>query len=392
MGKLVRSEPWGVALFLLVSLCFGTGSAAAAGKRYIVTNDDQAPKVISTASFYTMSAGGQLTLKATVKTGGEGISGGFFGENRLQMLNDGKSQCVYAAEASSGSVVGINVATLKIGGAATGSSGDTGFSNGMGLAMNPQYLYASFSDSNTIGTFQVKPGCKLTFIGDILVGGLLGGTINAMAIHGDLMVATYTDGSIESFDVSAGTPVSNGDEQKSTGSRGGSTYPGGIDISQDGHFAIFGDTSSTTVVEVSDISSGKLTPTIVYHLGPVRSSNNVMLSPDETLLYISNTQGDRITAAFFDKSTGIITKGCASTRLRGYSIDWSYLGSLALQNHQGTGDTLYVAEFGAPSSIGVVKVTSTGSTCVMKEIAKSPVADSSSSGLLTIGSFPPRAF
>ena len=199
------------------------------------------------------------TLKATVKTGGEGISGGFFGENRLQMLNEGKSQCVYAAEASSGSVVGINVATLKIGGAATGSSGDTGFSNGMGLAMNPQYLYASFSDSNTIGTFQVKPGCKLTFIGDLLVGGLLGGTINAMAIHGELMVATYTDGSIESFDVSAGTPVSNGDEQKSTGSRGGSTYPGGIDISQDGHFRnLRRHFENTTVVEVSDIFFRKI--------------------------------------------------------------------------------------------------------------------------------------
>jgi 6-phosphogluconolactonase (cycloisomerase 2 family) len=210
--------------------------------------------------------------------------------------------------------------------------------------MNSQNLYASFTDSNTIGTFQVRPGCKLTFIGDTAVGGLQGGVIDGMATHGDIMVVTYGDGSIESFNISAGTPVPNGDEQNSTGGRTGNTYPNGVDITQDGHYAIFGDTSTSTVVEVSDISSGKLTPTVVYRMRSGISSSNIMLSPDETLLYISNTQGDRITAAFFDKSTGVLSKGCTSGSLKGYVTDWSYLGSLALETTTGTGGVVYVAE------------------------------------------------
>jgi 6-phosphogluconolactonase (cycloisomerase 2 family) len=378
---------------VLVGVCVASGFAVGATKtHYVVTNDDVPPQLISTVSFYTIGATGSLTLKKAVKTGGLGIAGGYFGENRVQVLDSGKAQCVYASEASSNSIVGVSIRTMTVGGTATGSSGDTGLSNGIGLALNPQYLYASFTDSNTIGTFQVKPGCKLKFVGDITVGGLQGGVVDAMAIHGSMLVVTYTDGSIESFKISAGTPVSNGDRQNSTGSRGGNAYPNGIDITQDGHYAIFGDTATSTIVEVSDISSGKLTATVVYRLGNGVSSSNIMLSPDETLLYISNTQGDRITAAFFDKHTGKLSKGCTSGSLRGYSSQWSYLAGLALQEATGTGGTVYVAEYGAPSSLGVVKVTSTGGKCTLKESSKSPVADPNSPGLLSIGSFPPRSF
>jgi hypothetical protein len=339
-----------------------------------------------------MAANGRLTMKKQVLTGGIGIAGGYFGENRLSVLDSGNTECVYASQATSNNIVGVVVKTLKVGGSARGSANDSGMSNGIGLAMNSKYLYASFTDSNTIGTFLVKPGCKIKFIGDITVSGLQGGVIDAMAIRGSVLVATYGDGSIGSFNISNGVPVSNGDEQNSTGSRGGNTYPSGIDITQDGHYAIFGDTATSTMIEVSDISSGKLTPTVVYRLGNGISSSNILLSPDETLLYISNTQGDKITAAFFDSSTGILSKGCTSGRLRGYVTDWSYLGSLALAETTGTGGTVYVAEFGAPSSIGEVNVISAGGKCTLKESPKSPVSDPNSPGLLSIGAFPPRPF
>ncbi len=151
-----------------------------------------------------------------------------------------------------------------------GSTTDDGSANGIGLAMNQKYLYAGYTTSNTIGTFKVQPGCSLKFGNDISVAGLQGGAIEGMALHGNIMVVTYGDGSIESFNVSAGTPVSNGDLQNSTAFRKsqGATYPTSVEITQDGHFAVFGDTSSSTVVEVSDISSGKLSPTIsIYAAG-----------------------------------------------------------------------------------------------------------------------------
>ncbi|HEV2990183.1 MAG TPA: hypothetical protein VG759_17195 [Candidatus Angelobacter sp.] len=277
----------------LVGVCVVSGFASGAGPHYVVTNDDSPPALATSVTFYTVGANGLLNMKAKVLIGRGGIAGGYFAANRVNVINSGSAQCVYASVAQGGEINGISVKTLKIGGHAVGSTKDTGASNGVGLAMNSQYLYASFTDSSNIGTFKVQAGCSLKFVGDITVGGLQGGVIDGMVIHGSIMVVTYGDGSIESFNISGGVPVSNGDKQNSTGSRGGNTYPTAIDITQDGHFAIFGDTSPFNVVEVSDISSGKLTPTVVYRLGVARNSSNILLSPDETLLYISNNQGGR---------------------------------------------------------------------------------------------------
>jgi hypothetical protein len=378
---------------VLLAFFLASALATAAGKpHYLVTNDDVPPRDPSSVTFYTVDANGLLTMKKKVLTDGIGIAGGYFGANRVNVLDSGDAQCVYASQATTGNIVGIVVRTLSLGGSAKGSTNDGGRSNGIGLAMNSHYLYASFTDSNNIGTFQVLPGCKIKFIGDTGVVGLQGGVIDGMVLHGNMLVVTYGDGSIESFNISAGQPVSNGDEQDSTGSRGGNSYPSGVDITQDGHYAIFGDTASSTVVEVSDISSGKLTPTVVYHLGKAINSSNILLSPDESLLYISNNQGDRITAAFFDKSTGTLSKGCTSNGLKGFVKNWSYLGALALQETTGTGGMIYVAEFGATSSIAEIELTSLGGKCTMTESSKSPVADPNSPGLLSIGTFPPRPF
>ena len=378
----------------LLWTCLASRPAAAGGPHYVVANDDVVPFFVSGVSFYAVGSDGSLTLQQQVQTGGSGIGGGYFTANRVAVLNNGSAQCVYASEATAGDILGINVNTLQIGGSATGSISDTGTTNGIGLAVNAQYLYASFTDSGTIGTFQVQPGCSLTFVNDVSAIGLQGGIVTAMAIHGSMMIVTYNDGSIESFSIAAGTPVSNGDRQNSSAylKSQGTTYPNGIDITQDGHYAIFGDTAMSTVIEVSDISSGRLTTTVRYSLGNVISSSNIMLSPDETLLYISNTQGDRITAAFFDRSTGKVSRGCTSARLRNYGSNFSYLASLGTETTTGTGQVLYVAEFGATSAIAMINVTSSGGTCTLAETSNSPVADPNSSGLLSIATFPPRSF
>jgi 6-phosphogluconolactonase (cycloisomerase 2 family) len=391
----ISLRPWFASLtpVLVAALCFVSGFAVGADQpHYVVTNDDVPPSLATSVTFYTVATDGQLTLKTKILTGQGGIAGGYFAANRVNVLDSGDAECVYASNAQTGEIQGISVKTLKIDGHANGSKKDTGASNGVGLAMNAQYLYASFTDSSNIGTFQVLPGCKLKFVSDITVVGLQAGIVDGMVIHGDMMVVTYGDGSIESFNISAGVPVSNGDKQNSTGSRTGNTYPSGIDITQDGHYAIFGDTSPFTIVEVSDIASGKLTPTVVYRLGNAINSSNILLSPDETLLYISNNQSGRISAAFFDKSTGRLSQGCVSHPLKGFVTDWSYTASLALEQTTGTGGMVYVAEYGSPSSIGAIEVTSVGGKCALAESSKSPIADPGSPGLLSIGAFPPRPF
>jgi 6-phosphogluconolactonase (cycloisomerase 2 family) len=363
----------------------GVGLGAA---QYVVTNDD--PGV----SFYTVAPDGVLTLKQQVQTGGFGNVAGFFGATRISMLDKANQQCVYASQASTGEITGIVLSTLTIGGSVTGSPTDAGTSNGIGLATNSHYLYASFTDSNTIGTFQVLAGCSLVFVNDISVSGLAGGMVNGMAIHNNMMIATYTDGTIESFDISQGTPVSHADKQYSTATRNSqdATYPNSIDITNDGHYAIFGDTSTSMVVEVSDISSGKLTATLVHTSKASISSSNVMLSPDETLLYVVNTQGATVSAVFFDKTTGVLSGGCTSGQIRGESASWSYLGGLGLISQSANGAGVYVAEFGSPSGIAMVRLETTDGKCTLQEAGKSPFSDPNSQGLLSIGTFPPRSF
>ncbi|HEX8816310.1 MAG TPA: beta-propeller fold lactonase family protein [Terriglobales bacterium] len=381
--------------FLLIALVgvvcragFATGQA---NIKYLITDNDVTPPFANSVTVLTVGSDGTLSPKDTIETGGQGIGGGFFATQRVVALQDGNTPCAFATDAASGDIAGLNLQTLKITGNFRGSGADSGISNGIGLAANSKYLYASFTDSNRIGTFSVLSGCKLKFVGDVKVDGLRQGTINGMKVHStDLLVVTYSDGSIESFNVTGGKPVSNDDEQDSSG-RADSNFPTGVDVSSDGHWAIFGDVSNTTVIEVSDLSSGKLAKPVVYHLGVAVGAANVYLSPDETLLYITNTQGDRITAAKFDATTGKLSKGCVSGKLKGESKDWSYLVSLATASNSGTGGSVYVAEYGSASSVGIIKVTSSDGTCTLTETAKSP-AEIPGAALMSITGFPARSF
>jgi hypothetical protein len=378
---------------LLGLFLIANAAAAADTPHYLITNDDLSGNFFKNSlTFYTIEANGQLTLKQPVQIGVTGAAGGYFPPLRVIALNATGNQCVFASDSASGEIDGVDVQTLAMTGSANGSSGDTGLSNGVGLALNSQYLYASFTDSSTIGTFQIEPSCNLSFVGDVTVGGLQAGVVDGMAVHGNLLVATYGDGSIESFNLTSGIPVSNGDKQNSTGSIGGSNYPSAIDITQDGRFVLFGDTSTSTMIEVSDISSGTLSPTVVYRSPSSINSSNIMLSPDETVLYISNTQGDQITAAFFNSQTGTLLNGCLSDHLKGYSSAWSYLAGLGLASPSGNGQGVYVAEFGAPSSIAEVRLTVSNGTCSLFEAPGSPVADPNSGALLSVATFPPRSF
>jgi hypothetical protein len=374
---------------------------AAAAPRYVVTNDDN--PTANSATFYTIGAGGRLSRKAIVKTRGTGLGTGYFASARINLLHGKSQRCVYVSDAGSNDVAAIDETTLKLVGTFKASRRDDGRLAGIGMAANQRYLYAAFTSSNTIGTYRILSGCKLKFLKDVAaVGKNDGGAPEGMAIHGNLLVVAYGDGSIQSFNIAHGVPLSNGDEQNSTGFNT-NLRPTAVDITRDGHYAIFGDVpvkAIYTTIEVSDISSGKLKPTIVYggydgSLGTGMNSSNVELSPDERLIYVSNNQGGTVTAVFFDKTTGVVSAGCVSGVLRGFNSKWSYGGAVALANNaSGTGGVVYLAESGkgGASSIGIVAVKSNGTTCSLTEAKASPASDRASPGLLSIDSYPPRLF
>jgi 6-phosphogluconolactonase (cycloisomerase 2 family) len=365
---------------------------------YLMTNDDNGV-MYNTISIYeaaSTQSGPTLIFQDAINISGRGIAGGFFGTPRITMLPDASAQCLYASNASTGDIATVNLQTQQLVGNYAGFSRDKGNTNGIGLVINSNYLYASYTASNTIAVFAVQGGCQLSLVNDVAVAGLNGGWIGGMALHGNVLVVAYGDGSIQSFNVAGGLPVSNNDEQNSAGFAN-AYFPESVDITQDGHFAIFGDGAVPTTIEVSDISTGKLLPTVQYTfgvatnaVGPGINSSTVRLSPDQSLIYIGNSQSGNITAAFFNKNTGKVTPGCASATLGGFYNPWSYIGSLATRDTTGTGGVLYAAEFG--SSIAIITVTSDGNTCTLTESAASPVGDDLSPGLLSIQVFPPRPF
>ena len=107
-------------------------------------------------------------------------------------------------------------------------------------------------------------------------------------------------------------------------------FPEGVDITQDGHYAIFGDSSLASVIEVSDISSGVWPPrcsnrALAGHLGGDDAQlGSIRLSPDESMIFIGNNDGGSVAAAFFDKRTGKVSAGCQSPSLAGFYNPWAF--------------------------------------------------------------------
>ncbi len=374
---------------LLIAL-ISTGGFAATHPRYLITNDDVfGPNTVTIYSVEASPDGPKFVGKKVIPTGGQGLDGGYFAGVGVLLASDGVQQCVFAADSASSDVAGIVLSTQKVTGDFPGSSLDNGGLNGVTLAANDRFVYASYSGTYTIATYKIQPGCKLQFIKDVDAIGKDLGMAGPMAANGNVLVVTYGDGSIESFDISNGVPVPNGDEQFSSGSKTGNN-PSGVVLTQDGYYAIFGDISGTTTVEVSDISSGKLAATVVYTVGGGVDANNVLLSPDESMLFVDNNKSGTVTAAFFDKTIGVVSAGCTSPVLKGFGVGWFYGAGLATASNTGNGGYVYVAEDGLLSAIGVLQLQVNGDSCELTETSHSHAPDSQSQGLRSLAVYPSR--
>jgi sugar lactone lactonase YvrE len=367
---------------------------------YLITNDDNAPKTVPNSStFFPIDGSGYLQSPLHLEVYGSGLAGGYFTANRVVLLNDMTMQCAYYSAGAIAKISAVNLTTMQLSGLLTDAgAGDIAVENGVGLAQNGQYLYASFPTSSTIAAFALKAGCGLDYLGSVPVRGLQDGDIKGMAVNHDLLVVAYGDGSIQSFNVAAGIPSANADLQEATGYTT-SRFPTGVDITEDGNYAIFGDMSTTTTVEVAKIIDGRLTTSRLYDLQPINAatpggdSNVVMLSPDETLLYVVNSGSGQVTAAFFNKANGRIAPGCVSNQLKGFYSNWQFLGGMALWQNSGTGGVLYVTEYGAsPSTIAALQVFSNSVQCSLMETNASPFNAPYSQSLLSIAVYPPRVF
>src|SRR3974390_100679 len=105
----------------LIVCVLGVNAFGSSAPQYVLTNDDAAFPFLTGVTFYTVGANGLPVLLKQLPTGGFGIGGGYFGSNRISVLNTTDQQCIYAAEAANDDIVGISVNTLTLGGSASGS-------------------------------------------------------------------------------------------------------------------------------------------------------------------------------------------------------------------------------------------------------------------------------
>jgi len=141
-------------------------------------------------------------------------------------------------------------------------------------------------------------------------------------------------------------------------------------------------------IEVSDISSGKLTPTVLYeNLGAGEWSSSALLSPNGDLLYIADYESNQVSAAKFNETSGHVAEGCVSAGLSGPLRAWVL--SLGMSSTSGTGGVIYVAGQGGPF-IDMLSISSVGKQCTLTENAS--VSDPDTGAGLFIAVWPPRPF
>jgi hypothetical protein len=193
--------------------------------------------------------------------------------------------------------------------------GNSGTTYGIALTTRVKgpTLYAGYSTSNTIVSWQIDLGgnCKLTPSHQLAVLPLNGGQINGLAESHDgrYLVATYLDGSIESFEtpqngtIVAGLP-SCPSAINSTGYINQGSFPAGVDITKDSKYAVFGDRSggNTSYHGPTELETVRLPITCARvtkdfggtavasatNLGSNIDSTNVWISPNEQFIYVTN--------------------------------------------------------------------------------------------------------
>lgn len=390
-------------IVLLVTL--GAGSALAATHYYVVGNNNTSPNNLS---IYEVS-GTSLTNVSTVATGGQGNSGGYFGEVRQSITQDGGNTCVFAGDANTNDIAALKVIPsppyLQLVKDYTSPDGDQGSYAGIGITVSGGYLYANYTGNGSnvapsIGVWHLGAGCTLNFVTHLTnTSGLNGGQIDGMAAtpSGKYLVVAYGDGSVGSYAIGGGNISLIGQEIISGNGVGEGAYAGSVAISSNGQWAIFGDfsPSNNTQLDVANIGSdGSLGTTTTYggtgNLGDGVDSNGIALSPDNHYIYVADSYSGQETTVSFDATTGVVTypNGCL-TSLRGYDVNWTYASQVAVVANAGSGGGLYVSEGflsgSADSYIGLLAVNS--KTGCATESSRSPFEDSNGNALESITSY-----
>ena len=392
--------------------------------QFVYVNDNS---LANTVTEFTV-AGNMLVSPTPFVTTGAGLPG-VFAANQQGVATYNNLSCLFVSDPNSSSSfpTGDVAAFSLTGGTPTlvANSFDPtntfGANKGIPLAIDRQpgfpYVFAAFTGEQKIVYFKVNTvTCQLVYVSSTTAVGLSGQPVAAMAVSPagpHILVVTYQDGSIQSFKVTGATLIPTAPPFQSTGNATQGGMPAGLDITANGKFVIFGDSQTVTEVEVSKINpTGTLTPTVDYggpavasgvNLGTGVNSSNVWISPGVTagnnFVYVSNNNSGQVTTLKLAPSIGLVTaipsSSCTGaftnpTTLNNTSA-WLFSGHIQTQQTSGTGNIIYVAEYGTPSSVAELKVQATG--CTREALSfGSPFTDVNSNAARSLSVFPPRPF
>ena len=354
------------------------------GHAQSVITDNDIFRAGNTATWMKLS-GSSLKSYATLKTTGWGIGGGYIGTSAQAVVHMGANLCIFIADPGSDDIASFN---SKVHVANYSDPTGSGAWTGTAIAVHGTTLFAGYSASVNIGVWTINPDCSLT-LANSAANTPTPDPVNDLAVSpdGKTLIATYGYQNVDSFAIS-GTALTEKGPFTAVG------YPAGIDITSDSNFVLVGDFSTNqTQVEIfpihSDSTLGASDSYLIAQGGA--DSNNIWISPDETLLYVSNNISFQVTTLKFTEGASPqhrLTFDCLTT-LKSAGRTIYNTGGLATEATSGNGAFLYVAEAGNPSGIALLQVPQGGCPT---EVSGSPFNNATNWWPITLTVDPPRPF
>jgi 6-phosphogluconolactonase (cycloisomerase 2 family) len=341
-------------LWWMVAVCLSLPHTLLA-QQYIVTNDNVFNATNSTTVLQVNNAGKVKVLK-TYTTGGASSGGSYFAVTGVTWAHTSSNYCVFVSNGGASTIAAFTLApstgvltTVAGSPFSYGVSGAQQFSIGLAQAGN-KYLFAGNTAFNSISELQISPTCGLTLVKTYSVPGPPDGM--KVTPNGKFLIAAYL-GQVDSFSINPTTGALT--ELGPLTSQGTAA---GVEISCDSSTAYFGDAATNIQVEVFSISSsGKLAELNNFNDSSGVNSNNVLLSPDGSTLYVSNTMSNQITALTTGPG-GALTFG-SITAVNGTPV---FVLNLAMGK---SGKDLFVMEQNSVEGIGSLAANGTSLTEVL---------------------------
>jgi 6-phosphogluconolactonase len=345
-------------LFSLAAILLFVLPGIVQAQQYVyANNDDDSGGDNNQVTAFKVSSTGQMSVINTYATGGFG-TGGYNALNSIVAAKAGSNVCLFVSNGGSNNVSAFTIkpsdGTLTAVAGSPFASGGAGNNYNIGLAVGDnRLLFAGNTVSDNISVFGIKSSCALE----------LGKTYNTPGSPDGMKVTPNGQFLVEA---NIGSPdvwqinYSNGTltEVGPFSSQGATA---GVDVSCDGTTVYFGDAGSETEVEVYSISSnGQLTEINNYTNSNGQNSNNVMLSADGKLLYVSEVDSNQVESLSVGSNGALTFDSVVSLHVSQFN---STLGMATVPSGKG----IVVAE-DSPAQIAVLGAHGTS----LKEVPNSP--------------------